>query len=416
MIQDHPAFSVQDIRDGHLYFAGKSVAILARDYGTPTYFYDAGQIDKRLQNLRSIFPENLHLNYAVKANPMGQLLKFMRMRVDGFDVASKTELELALETGMPAKEICLTGPAKSDDDLISALGAGALINLDSEEDCRRALALARSHNVQLHCSLRINPDFILRGAGVKMGGQASPFGTDVERIPAMVEKLLASGVAFYGFHCFTGSQCLNEQAIIDNFDQTLGLFADLAAHCKVKLRRLTIGSGIGIPYFKNDRALDMDVVAKGFADRLARLEPLLQGAQICLESGRYLVGEAGIYVCQVVDRKNSRDKTFLTTDGGMHHHLAASGNFGQVLRRNYPVMLAATNLSKHHEQVTVTGCLCTPLDILADQITLQKAQLGDYIVIMQSGAYGRSASPAGFLSHPPAQEVLLDDEDDDKGL
>jgi diaminopimelate decarboxylase len=173
------------------------------------------------------------------------------------------------------------------------------------------------------------------------------------------------------------------------------------------VRSLNIGGGFGIPYFPGDAPLDLAPIGANLRSLLERAARALPGATIVTELGRYLVGEAGIYVCRVIDRKVSRGQTFLVTDGGLHHHLAASGNFGQVLRKNYTVLIGNKVRGEEQEVASVVGPLCTPLDLLADRVELAKADEGDLVVVLQSGAYGITASPLGFLSHPPPREVLV---------
>ncbi len=127
-----------------------------------------------------------------------------------------------------------------------------------------------------------------------------------------------------------------------------------------------------------------------------------------MEPGRFLAGEAGIYLTRIRDIKTSRGKKFLIVDGGMNHHLAASGNLGQTIKRNYPIALVSKLKAPTHDTVDIVGPLCTPLDTLARGIVLPKAEIGDLVGIFQSGAYGRSASPLGFLSHPLPSEIWID--------
>ena len=132
----------------------------------------------------------------------------------------------------------------------------------------------------------------------------------------------------------------------------------------------------------------------------------LPSASIVIELGRYIVGEAGVYVTRVVDRKESRGRTYLVVDGGLHHQVAASGNFGAAIRRNYPLVVG-TQMEGPTETVTVVGCLCTPLDLLGDRVDVPHADVGDLVVIFQAGAYGLTASPTAFLGHPAPVEVLV---------
>ena len=132
------------------------------------------------------------------------------------------------------------------------------------------------------------------------------------------------------------------------------------------------------------------------------------GTRFVIEPGRFLVGESGIYVARIIDIKESRGKKFLILDGGMNHHLAASGNLGQTIKRNYPVALLEKLNSGPEEEVDVVGPLCTPLDTLGRNLKLPEASIGDLVGVFQSGAYARSASPLGFLSHDTPSEVWID--------
>jgi diaminopimelate decarboxylase len=253
----------------------------------------------------------------------------------------------------------------------------------------------------------VNPDFELKAAGMKMGGGPKPFGVDAERVPALLRRTGELGFAFQGFHLFAGSQNLNAAAIAESQNQIFLLALRLAEVAPEPVRYLNIGGGFGIPYFPGDTPLDLDPIGANLERWLAHLQGRLPQAKVVLELGRYLVGEAGIYVTRILDRKISRGRVFLITDGGLHHHLAASGNFGQIIRKNFPVTVANRMRGTEKEIVNVVGPLCTPLDMLAERMELARAKVDDLIVVFQSGAYGLTASPTGFLSHPAPVEVLV---------
>jgi len=255
--------------------------------------------------------------------------------------------------------------------------------------------------------VRVNPDFELRSSGMHMGGGPKPFGIDAEQVPAALDEIASLPLEFRGFQMFCGSQNLNAAAIVDAQRKIVDLAIELARHAPGPVRLLNMGGGFGIPYFPGDKPLDLDEVGRGLASLVPAARRGLPEAELVIELGRYLVGEAGVYVCRVVDRKVSRGKVFLVTDGGLHHHLAASGNFGQVVRRNYPVVIGNRMSSRVEESAEIVGCLCTPIDVLARNAELPAAQIGDLVVVFQSGAYGRSASPLGFLSHPEPAEILV---------
>jgi diaminopimelate decarboxylase len=281
------------------------------------------------------------------------------------------------------------------------------LNLESEGEAARALAIAERLGVTPLLAVRVNPDFDLKGSGMKMGGGAKPFGVDAERVPALVREILASGAEFRGFHIFAGSQALDAEAIVETQAQALALAASLTPAGDQGLPKCNLGGGFGIPYFPGDRPLDLARIGEALAERFDHLPDPLRETEFCIELGRYLVGEAGVYLCRVIDRKISHGEVFLVTDGGLHHQLAASGNFGTVVRRNYPVAVASRFGAEPEEEASVVGCLCTPLDVLANKGGFPRAEPGDLIAVFCAGAYGASASPAMFLGQGPAQEILV---------
>ncbi|MCB1777753.1 MAG: pyridoxal-dependent decarboxylase, exosortase A system-associated, partial [Candidatus Competibacteraceae bacterium] len=327
--------------------------------------------------------------------------------VDGLDVASLGELSVALDTGMDPAEISFAGPGKRLPELTAAIAAGITINLESAGELENVARVGHELGRQPRVAVRVNPDFELKASGMKMSGGPKPFGVDAEQVPSLLQRIGQLDLNFRGFHIFSGSQNLRAEALIDAHDRTFELALRLAADAPAPVRMLNIGGGFGIPYFPGDTPLDLEPVAANLDRWLPTVTAQLPEAHVVLELGRYLVGEAGIYVAEVIDRKVSRGQTFLVTNGGLHHHLAASGNFGQVVRKNYPVVVGNRVVGDAREVVSVVGPLCTPLDILADRMELAKAGVGDLIVVFQSGAYGLTASPARFLSHPACAEVFV---------
>jgi diaminopimelate decarboxylase len=390
------------VLDGCLAVGGKPVAELAERAGTPFFAYDRGMIEARVRQLRRLMPESLRLHYAIKANPFPPVLELLAGLVDGFDVASAGELRLALAAGMPGTAISFAGPGKRAAEIAAAAQAGAVLHLESVREMRLAAALPDRPKV----ALRVNPNFASKGAGQRMGGGAQPFGIDAEQVPAVLRELATLPLEFVGFHLFAGAQNLRAEAIIEQQAQLVNL-AIMLAPAPAAVRHLNIGGGFGIPYFPNETALDLAAVARGLEQTMTRAKAALPAAAVILELGRYLVGEAGVYVARVLDRKESRGQVFLVVDGGLNHHLAASGNLGQVIRRNFPVAIANRMATPAAETASVVGCLCTPLDLLADKVALPRAEPGDLVAIFQSGAYGPSASPVNFLGHPPAAELLV---------
>jgi len=396
------------IAGGQLLIAGQPLERLAaRISQTPFYVYDRGLLARRVAELRAALPAAVRLHYAMKANPMPALVGLMAGLVDGIDVASAGELKIALDTGAIAREISFAGPGKRDGELRQAVAAGVLVNLESCREVGILAAVSAELGVPARVALRVNPDFELKGSGMKMGGGAKQFGVDAEEAPRLLKEIGAAGLQFEGFHLFAGSQNLRAEAICEAQQQSWALARRLADHAPAPVRCLNLGGGFGIPYFPGEQRLDLAPIGANLAELAARAAAEMPQAELVIELGRYLVGEAGIYVTRIIDRKISRDRVFLVVDGGLNHHLSASGNFGQVLRKNYPVAIGNRMNAAEREIASVVGPLCTPLDLLAESMDLPAAQPGDLVVIFQSGAYGASASPQAFLGHPAVIEALV---------
>lgn len=381
--------------------------LVARVGRTPFYAYDRKLMTRRVEELRAALPTRLKLHYAIKANPMPALVAHMARLVDGADVASAGELKVALDAGIAPRDISFAGPGKSGNELRQAIAAGALVVIESAREVPLLAAASKALNLPARVVLRINPDFELKSAGMKMGGGPKPFGVDIAKAPELLSAIGEAGLAFEGFHLFVGSQNLRAGAIAEALRKSYAVITELAASAPAPVKVINLGGGFGIPYFPGEQSLDLTpigTVLTGIVEEAAKTFPQ---SEIVIELGRYLVGEAGLYVSRVIDRKISNDELFLVVDGGMHQHLAASGNFGQVLRKNYPVAIGSRMHAIKAEVVTVVGPLCTPLDILAERMVVPRAEPGDLVVIFQSGAYGASASPQSFLGHPPVLEVLI---------
>lgn len=401
----HPYFSAAD---GELLIGGRRVTEIARDLGrTPFYAYDSGVMSRKVEELRAALPRDLEIHYAMKANPLPAVVAHFCRQVDGIDVASAGEMRVALAAGMRPDLISFAGPGKSVAELEAAVAAGIVINMESELEMRRIAAIAQRTGARPLVAVRVNPDFELKTSGMKMAGGPKQFGIDAERVPQVLQELATLPLQFHGFHIYSGSQNLRPEIIADAQRKSAALAIDLARHAPAPVRLLNLGGGFGIPYFPGEQPLDLAPIGANLRTLLPEIHAALTQATVAIELGRYLVGESGVYVCQVLDRKVSRGQVFLVTDGGLHHHLAASGNFGQVLRKNYPVLIANRIDAPQRETASVVGPLCTPLDLLGDRMELAVAEVGDLVAVFQSGAYGFTASPRGFLSHPEPAEVLV---------
>ncbi len=394
------------VAGGVLRIGGVGVDRLAARVGTTPFFaYDRALITRRIADVRATLPEDIELSYAVKANPMPAVLAHVGGLVDGLDVASAGELGKALDTTVPARRISFAGPGKTAVELTQAVAAGVTVELESVTELARVRDVGDQLGLRPRVALRVNPDFAVRGAGMRLGGGPQQFGIDAELVPDVLKEL--GDLDFQGFHVFAGSQNLDAESICEAQRATVDLVLGLAESAPGPLQYVNLGGGFGIPYTPRDSPLDLTVIGENLAKLLdVSIRPRLPEARVVIELGRYLVGQAGVYVTRVVDRKVSRGKTFVVVDGGLHHQLAASGNFGQKIRRNYPLSVA-TRVAGEEETVTVVGCLCTPLDLLGDKVSLPQARIGDLVAVFQAGAYGLTASPTAFLGHPAPPEVLV---------
>ena len=404
----HVPMTQFSIHNGELVVGGLTLGRLAERVGkTPFYAYDRRIMQARVAVLRAALPDQIKLHYAMKANPMPAVVGFMTDLVDGIDVASAGELKRALDAGADPRDVSFAGPGKKSSELRQAVAAGVLINLESFREVAELASCSQALGLPARVAVRVNPDFELKSSGMKMGGGPKPFGVDAEQVPALLHEIRDTGLSFEGFHLFAGSQNLKAESICEAQEKSFDLALRLAEHAPGPVRSLNLGGGFGIPYFPGELPLNLVPISDNLVRLVERARTDLPEAELVIELGRYLVGEAGIYVTRIVDRKQSRGRVFLVTDGGLNHHLAASGNFGQVLRKNYPVAIGNRMDASSLETVSVVGPLCTPLDLLADQMHLPAAEIGDLFVLYQSGAYGASASPQQFLGHDSVTEVLV---------
>jgi len=407
-VLEHAPLVQFSVQNDCLQIGGMALTRLADRVGTtPFYAYDRKKITERVGLLRQNLPQEILLHYAVKANPMPAVVQHLASLVDGMDVASAGEMRVALDTILAPEKISFAGPGKKVHELRSAIAAGVTLNIESPQEMESIAQQGMDLGIVPKVAIRINPDFELKSSGIKMSGGSKPFGIDAECVPDVLKRLDLLALDFVGFHIFSGSQNLHAAAIQEAHEKIVLLAIQLAECAPSAVKLLNIGGGFGVPYFPGDRPLDIAAIGVNLQRLMRKIKQQLPGTTVALELGRYLVAEAGIYVCRVLERKVSRGQVFLVTDGGLHHHLAASGNLGQVIRKNYPVVIGNKVQGTVMETVSVVGPLCTPLDILADQMAMSRASVNDLVVVLQSGAYGLTASPTAFLDHPPPVEVLV---------
>ena len=343
--------------DGQLAVGGMPLdRLTARVGSTPYFAYDRRLLTERVGALRVALPPMIRLSYAVKANPMPAVVQHLAGLVDALDVASTLEMRTALDTPMPPESISFAGPGKTTAEITQAVAAGVTIEMESVTESRRVIEAGAALGVRPRVAVRVNPDFTVKGSGMRMGGGPQQFGVDAEQVPEFLAHLASADLEFLGFHVFAGSQNLNAEILCEAQRQTADLILTLAEKAPAPVRYVNLGGGFGIPYFDKDLPLDLAAIGANLTEVLdTRIAPNLPEAKVVIELGRYIVGECGVYVTRVVDRKVSRGRTYLVVDGGMHHQLAASGNFGQVIRRNYPIAVG-NRLSERLRHATIADC------------------------------------------------------------
>ena len=383
------------------------IAALAQHAGTTPFFaVDGDAVEERVRQLRALLPARTLICYAIKANPLPALLLQLRPLVDGADISSGGELQRALAAGFSGEQLGFTGPGKTDDELDAAVRAGVRICAESIGEIGRIGDAAGREGRHARVALRINPDFHVAGTRVRMN-EDSVFGIDDAQIPGALSLLRARGIEFGGLHYHCASRMLNAEVVCALHRFCTDQAIQAADQAGLPLDWLNLGGGFGMPAGPAEAPLDMAAVAAHLHTLDARLQAAHPGGRIAIEPGRHLVGEAGIYVCRIIERKTVRGRTWLVADGGAHHHLHATLQPDREKPVNLPMRLMQANPAPDTERVSIAGRLCVPFDIIARDIELPVARPGDLLVLYQSGAYGASASPVNFLGHPPATEILI---------
>ena len=374
---------------------------------TPAYHYHQGLISQQTQQLLTQLPAGIDVHYAIKANPHPQVLQTLAPLVAGFDCASLAEMQAARAVAQPEQHLSIAGPAKSDEELAYAINHQVVINCESRGELERIIQLAKTVNRIASVALRVNPPFGFKGAGMQMGGGPKPFGIDSEQIPTLIQQYRDHPqLHLTGFHLFAGSQQLNPDLIAQVWQASLDLVAEWQRTLNFNPEKIVLGAGLGVAYHPKEQPLDLSALTPAFK-AIREWQAAHNQPRIALESGRYLLASAGVYRTRIVDIKQSRGQRFVLCDGGMHQHLALSGNLGGVLRRNWPIVVPELFNQPHDTPMQVHGPLCTPLDVLGkDQPLPAGLEPGMHLVVLQSGAYGATASPQQFLSRPALQEFI----------
>ncbi len=395
--------------------AGVPISEIAREFGTPFYLYHGGMISERVRRVHEAL--GTEVSYSVKANPsLGVCQLIAREREAGAEVASSGELAVARAAGFKPRDIVFAGPGKTDEEHERAIDEGIFaVNVESLGEIERLADTAARKGATIGVGLRINPEAQLMGSGMRMGGTIGQFGIDQANLAQAVQKTLSRpALVLRGVHVYTATQVFEVDPLLEHCRNIFEIALQAADLSGAPLEMIDFGGGFGVPYFEKTSEFDLARFGEGLKEIVSsyRSDPRLSGCRFLFELGRYLVADAGLYVTRVVDVKEMRGKTFAVTDGGMNHHLTATGNMGQVFRKAYPLLnLSRMGGAVPEEGVAVAGPCCTPLDSFGNNIHLAEPEVGDLLGVFYSGAYGYSASNLGFLSHPaPAEVLLLDGE------
>jgi len=397
-------------RNGEFAPSGVPISEIAWEYGTPFYLYHGETIVERVRRVREAL--GTEVSYSVKANPsLGLCQLIAREKEAGAEVASSGELAVARAAGFEPEDIVFAGPGKTDDELRRVVEEGIFAdNAESLGEIDRLARIAGEMKRKIGVGLRINPAAQLMGSQMRMGGTVGQFGMDQAELEEAVEKTLSHpALILRGVHVYTATQVFEVDPLLEHCRNIFDIALEAADYAEGPLEMIDFGGGFGVPYFEKMSEFDLRSFGNGFRELLStyRSDPRLEGCRFLFELGRYLVADAGVYVTRAVDVKRTRGKTFVVTDGGMNHHLTATGNMGQVFRKSYPLLNLTRMSGAPEEGVAIAGPCCTPLDTFGSNILLADPEVGDLIGVFYSGAYGFSASNLGFLSHPAPAEVLL---------
>ena len=396
--------------NGKLYLREVKLEDVADQYGTPFYLYDVDFIKERIDLVRRAFRGKIEVFYAVKANPNLDLLRAIRGKVDGLDVSSAGEIEQSLLAGYPPEALSFAGPGKTRDELREAIQRKiGLLSIESLRELRDIASIASSQGMKANVAVRINPDFLVKEFAIKMGGKATQFGVDEEAFGPVADFLRTNTetLNFRGIHVYAGTQCMNEEAIAGNMRHTLDLTERVSSEYGIACRLVNLGGGFGVSYYEEGQDLDVGRIGQLMREPIDRFRdggPVER--RVIIELGRYLVAEAGLYVARIIGEKRSRGETFFVLDGGMNHHLAASGNLGATLRKNY-VVKNLSHTGSPPETCNLVGPLCTPLDLMGKSVSVPSPKVGQLIGFLNSGSYAFTASPFLFLGHETPVELLI---------
>jgi len=380
---------------------------IIKKYKTPMYLYDGEIIKNQYAKLKGCLPEQFEIFFSMKANPLLGICQLMRSLGSRIEVASEGELHTAFAAGFPAQDIIFTSPGKTVEELSYAIDKEIYsINVESFEELEIIREIAREKSKRVNVSIRINPDYDALEAGIKMSGGATQFGVDYKQVVDGINAMAKSpDINIIGIHVYMGTQILIAENIVSIMDKIFEMALEIWEKTGINLKFLDLGGGFGIPYFVNDRQLDLEALKSGINSVWNKYGDKFRNVRIAVESGRFLMAESGRFLTKVLYCKKNKDRTFIVCDGGSNFH-ANSAFLGRHIRNNFPM----TILGKENEpafETNVVGPLCTPTDVIGQRVMLPEAEPGDILAVEKSGAYGLTNSPVLFLSHPQPAEILV---------
>ncbi|MBT3584830.1 MAG: PLP-dependent decarboxylase [Halobacteriovoraceae bacterium] len=360
------------------------------------FYYDLDGLKEHLEKLSSIMDSDLKLWYACKANPLSAILKIFRNLGFGVDVASQGELDQALSSGINPGEILTTGPSKSRKYLRSLLENEVdVIVLESHNQAYWLSEIAGELGRRPKVLLRVQLDWE-DGVSVLGGNSITPFGTDAENWLKLDQQKIEN-IEIMGLHVFQWGNILEVSELKRIWWKITEECQILAKKLAIELKILDLGGGLGIPYSSDQKEIDFNEINSN----LKELKKEFKLEKIWMELGRYAVGPFGHYMTQVIDRKTVRGKELLILDGGINH-LARPALTGQA----FPCQMLRQSDSELRP-FTVSGPLCTALDVLGEFELPSDINEGDWLCFHQCGAYGFTEAMPFFLCHNLPAEVII---------
>ncbi len=373
------------------------------------FLYDLNRMTQQIDSLRSL-PSNVEVYYAMKANPHPQVVAHIlhHESIRGIEIASQGEAEKVLQHTSSLENVMYTSPGKRPDEIAFVMKKQiGLINIESLTEAYRIEEIAERPQRVL---LRINTNREIHGAVTQMSSAThpSPFGISEEHISSTLKKIQElQRVNVKGFHIFSASGVLDAQALLNHIDYACALTRDLEEKVGRKFPILDFGGGIGIDY-EGERTFDTATFSTGLQSLIDKHE--MKDKRLIFELGRYLVADAGYFCTTINDIKESRGTKILICTAGINAHRRP-----QALKVNYSITILPLGknykypdrLSCMNEQVQIRGPLCTEVDVLSPQASINHAELGDLVVMHKSGAYGLTMSSQDFLSHPHVPEFVI---------